>query len=176
MARIPYIDDDTMPVTMFAHEKAALSETRRANLYRALPVHRALAGQILATIDVLVKNGTLGIRLRELVILRVAARSHCAYEIHHHKRIAARGGISVPEIDAALLTGDDGVLPESERRLLRYVDALVIDVKAPGPLFDAVCDDLGVEKAVEVIHLVGFYMSLARFLETTEVDIESDNR
>ncbi|RKJ96288.1 carboxymuconolactone decarboxylase family protein [Alicycliphilus denitrificans] len=174
MARIPYIDDEAMPVTMFAHEKAAASETRRANLYRALPVHPALARQILATIDVLVKHGTLGIRLRELVILRVAARSRCAYEIHHHKRIAARGGLSAQEINAALLASDDGVLSEAERLLLRYVDALILDVKAPGPLFDAVRADLGLEKAVEVIHLVGFYMSLARFLETTEVDIESD--
>ncbi len=174
MARIPYIDDESMPVTMFSHENAAASKTRRANLYRALPNHPVLSGQIIATIDALVKNGTLGIRLRELVILRVGARSHCAYEVHHHRRIAARGGLTTQEIEAALLEADESVLVESERRVLRYVDALVIDVKAPAPLFDAIRLDLGVEKAIEIIHLVGFYMWLARFLETTEVDIESE--
>lgn len=174
MARIPYIDDTAMPITMFSHEKASASETRRANLYRALPNHPALATQILSMIDTLVKHGTLGIRLRELVILRVAARSHCAYEAHHHQRIAARGGMTAEEIDAALLLGDDSVLSSNKRRFLRFVDALIIDVKAPAPLFDAICADLGVEKTIEAIHLTGFYMSLARFLETTEVDIESD--
>lgn len=175
MALIPYFDDDSMPISMFSHEmEEGAKRKKRANLYRALPNHKLMAEYSLSMIEALVEKGLLGARLRELIILRVGARTHAAYELHHHRRIARNAGLTKEEIAAAVLEVDEVCLSDLERLVLRYVDFLIIDVKAPKDIFLAVIEELGVERALEILYLTGFYMLLSRFLETTEVEIESE--
>lgn len=71
------------------------------NALATLARHPDLAEVFLPFNTRLLLRSTLPPRLRELAILRVARRSGCAYEWAHHARIAAKAGLSEPEIEAA---------------------------------------------------------------------------
>src|SRR5690349_3569411 len=77
------------------------------NALATLARHPDLAAAFLPFNTRLLMRSTLPPRLRELAILRVARRSSCAYEWAHHARIAAKAGLSEPEIEAA---GDGKVI------------------------------------------------------------------
>src|SRR4051794_38625379 len=66
-------------------------------------------------------NSTLPARLRELVILRVAHRTGCAYEWTHHMRIAAKLGFTEVEIETA---GRGEATGELESLVLNAVEEL----------------------------------------------------
>ncbi|RYX91292.1 MAG: carboxymuconolactone decarboxylase family protein [Comamonadaceae bacterium] len=172
MARIPYIDSEAMPHSLFNSFKDGPPPTR-PNLYRALPNHPASAELLVETVKAISSRGKLDVRLRELVILRVAAHCNSAYEKHHHKRIGAQAGLTDEDMAAALREGGAGHLSAFEQAALAFTDAVVKDVKAPAALFLQMQSALGNELTVELVHLIGLYMMVARFLENFEVDIEA---
>ncbi len=171
-ARIPYIDSEAMPHTLFNSFKDGPPPTR-PNLYRALPNHPASAALLVDTVKAISSQGKLHVRLRELVILRVAGHCKSGYEIHHHKRIGAQAGLSEADIAAALREGSEAGLSGFEQAAMQFTDAVVVNVKAPEPLFRQMQAELGNEKTVELVHLIGLYMMVARFLENFEVEVET---
>src|SRR5690349_11926451 len=137
MARIPYIDSEAMPHTLF-NSFGGQAPPRRPNLYRALPNHPASAALLVDTVKAISSNGKLPVRWRELVILRVGALCGSAYELHHHRRIGRGAGLADAEIAAATGEGPEEGLAPFERTLLAFASAVVREVKAPAPLFEAV--------------------------------------
>jgi membrane-bound ClpP family serine protease len=65
------------------------------------------------------------------------------------------------------------VFTDLESRLIRFTDAVVRDVKAPAPLYEAVASLLSNKQLIEVLMTIGFYMLVSRFLENLEIDIEN---
>jgi alkylhydroperoxidase family enzyme len=160
-----------MPHTLFNSFGGKVPATR-PNLYRALPNHPASAQLLVDLVKAISSNGKLGVRQRELVILRVGAHCRSAYEIHHHRRIGAQNGLTPADISAALRETGDECFSPFEQTLMQFTDAVVEQVKAPEPLFTQVRDVLGDEKTVELVHLIGLYMMVARFLENFEITPE----
>ena len=114
--------------------------------------------------------------MRELVILRVGALCGSHYEVFQHRRVAARAGVPAAKIEVVLQnpTGDPAAdaFTTLELDVLRYTDAVVREVKAPAPLFDAVSAALPHRQLVELMMTIGFYMLVSRLLENLEVDLE----
>ena len=169
MARLPLIERDQLP-----DDLAELVKSRPdLNLYRILP-HSAPTARGFLTLGRAILNETsLDPKLRELAILRVGALSRAAYEIHQHRRVAASVGLTAAQIGAALQEGNDDCLDAFQRQVLRFVDAVVWQVKAPEHLYRPVADKLGPAGTCELLHTIGFYMLVSRFLENLEVDIET---
>src|SRR5262245_48840287 len=170
MARLPYVDPKTAPA-----EVRELLE----RLPVSLNVFRMMAH---AETDFrpLVQLGTsilgrqqLSARLRELTILRVATLSRARYEWVQHVPIAEATGATRAQIDA-LERGDIDAdcFDPAERRVLYFVTEVVRDVRASDATFGAVASQLSPREVVELLLTIGYYMMIARLLETTAVDLD----
>lgn len=168
MARLPLLEGDQLPADL----ARLVADRPPLNLYRILPWSVPTARGFLALGRAILNESSLDPRLRELAILRVGALSRAGYEVHQHRRVAASVGLGPQEIAAALQERDEHCLDAFQRELLQFVDAVVWQVKAPRHLYDAVATKLGAAGICELLHTIGFYMLVSRFLENLEVDIE----
>ena len=170
MARLPYVDPSTAP--------AEVGELL-ARLPVSLNVFRMMA-HAETNFRPLVQLGTtilgrqrLAPKLRELVILRVAALSPARYEWVQHVPIAEATG-ATPEQVAAIERGDveAACFDPLERLVLRFTTEVIRDVRASDTTFSALAATLSPREIVELLLAIGYYMMLARLLETTAVDLD----
>jgi alkylhydroperoxidase family enzyme len=172
MARLPYVDPTTasqdvryilerLPVPLLIFRMMAHAETNFRSLVR-------LGGDILG-------KQQLDGKLRELAILHVASLSKARYEWVQHVPIAKAAGVTGAQI-AAIEASDvvAACFSGREQLVLRFTDELVRDVRVSDPTFAAARGALSEREIIELILAVGFYMMIARLLETTGVDLESD--
>jgi alkylhydroperoxidase family enzyme len=112
-------------------------------------------------------------RLRELAILEIAHRSGSAYEWTQHVPIGKATGVSDDQI-AALGRGDPEAdcFDDVDRLVLRFTVEVVERVKASDAVFADMRRHFSPQEIVELILAIGFYMTVARLLETTEVDMD----
>jgi alkylhydroperoxidase family enzyme len=155
---------------------AELWDRRPLNLYRVIAHAKTAAPGFLALGRALLTESDLDPKLRELVVLRVGALSKASYEIYQHKRVGLSVGLSEEEIGAALRERPDDCLTDLARLILRFTESVVWEVKAPGPLYAAVASQLTERQMAELLLTIGFYMLVSRFLENTEVEIETTPR
>ena len=112
-------------------------------------------------------------KLRELAILRVAKLSKAPYEWVQHVPIGLAVGMSKEQI-AALDRGDAqaACFDEVEKLVLRFTDEVVRDVGCSDATFAAMAAKLSTRELVELVLAIGFYMTMARLMETFGIDIE----
>jgi alkylhydroperoxidase family enzyme len=103
----------------------------------------------------------------------VAALSSARYEWVQHVPIAKAAGASDAQV-AALERGaiDAPCFGAIERAVLRFTTEVVRDVRASDAAFTEVARDLSPREIVELVLTVGYYMMIARLLETTAVDLD----
>jgi 4-carboxymuconolactone decarboxylase len=171
VARIPYRDLATAPEDI----RELLGKLPPLNIFR-----------MLAHVDTFIRGfGRLGAailgdakldaRLRELVILRVGARSPAAYEWQQHVPIARATGATDDEI--AAIAAETPAAPSfgaREQALLRLTDELLVAPRASDAALAAMRAQFSDREVCEAVLTIGFYMMVARFLETTGVDLETD--
>lgn len=170
MARLPYVDPVTapepvretlarLPVSLNVFRMMAHAETDFAPLVR---LGTAILG-----------HQKLSSKLRELAILRVASLSAARYEWVQHAPIAEATGASKAEI-AAVERGDIEAecLAPLERSVLRFTTEVVQDVRASDPTFADLATRLTPQEIVELLITIGYYMLVARLLESTDVDMD----
>jgi alkylhydroperoxidase family enzyme len=170
MARLPYVDPatapeqvrqvlDALPVKLNVFRMMAHAETG----FRPLV---SLGGAILG-------RQQLSPKLRELTILRVATLSPARYEWVQHVPIARATGATDAQI-AALEKGeiDAACFDALERSVLRFTTEVLCDVRASDATFADLAGRLSAREVVELILTVGYYMMIARLLESTAVDLD----
>lgn len=172
MTRIPYPDLSAAPPKV----RELVATLPHLNIFRMLPHAETMLrgfGQLGAAI---LGRAMLDGRLRELAILRVAQRSPSAYEWQQHVPIARACGASDAEIEA-LQRGDveAACFGERERVLLRLTDELLVRARASDETLRGMRACFSDRELCEAILTVGYYMMVARFLETTGVDLETSN-
>jgi alkylhydroperoxidase family enzyme len=111
-------------------------------------------------------------QLREIAILRVGFLSKASYEVHQHKRVARNVGLSDVKIAALESYPQSAVFSPLEKLVIRYTDEVVANVKAPDALFNELLALLDHRRMAELTLTIGFYMTVSRFLENFEVEIE----
>lgn len=168
MPRIPYFDLTKAP----AEITDPLGSRPPLNIYRMLAHATSAAPGFLKLGGALLRESELDPKLRELAILRVGALSHAGYEVHQHKRIAARVGLPEEKIAAISSGPESGVFTSLEQSILRFTDEVVQKVKAPDTMFADLLAQLGNRQMTELVLTIGFYMMVCRFLENFEVEIE----
>ena len=167
MTRIPYVDWNEMEPRL----ASLFADRPRLNLYRALANSPATA-EAFVNLGAAMRSGSLDPKLRELVILRVGALSSAGYEVHQHRQVARREGLSEEKVAAAVMEGPVDVLDAHETQVMALVDAVVASVKAPAHLYEAVAARSSSQQMIDLLMLIGFYMMVCRFLENAEIDIE----
>lgn len=116
-------------------------------------------------------EGHLAPRLREMVILRVAKRVRCPYELAQHARIAAQVGLS--PLDERSAIGDPDDLAPDDRYCLRLVDELLSTDMVCDDVWRDACSVLTPQQTLELVLLVGYYRMFAGYLNACQVELES---
>ncbi len=166
MSRIPLI-----AVAEMTEEQHAQYDRFPSNLTRGLLLlNPRLAGALPNLANALRASG-LDPKIREAVILRVAALQGSAYERMQHLEQAKKVGWSDGEIAAI---EDLGALPENRflTPVLAFVDACVAGPAIPDNTFAAAKEVLLDRDLATVIVLVGHYMLVARFVGILQIELD----
>jgi alkylhydroperoxidase family enzyme len=170
VARLPYVDIATASDEV----RTALGAFPPLNIFRMLAHAETLLRGFGQLGGAILGRASLDPRLRELIILRVGARSPAPYETQQHVPIARATGASDDEIAAAGRAElDANVLGPRERALLRLTDELLVWPRASDATLAEVRAHFPDREVCEAILTIGYYMMVARFLETTGVDLET---
>ena len=170
MARLPLIDPattsgdirasfDRMPVVLNIFRMMAHAE---ANFIPAMRfANSILHRQKLSHVN------------RELLILQVAQRERGEYEWRQHVPIALGVGVTQRQIDC-IEQGktEDAAFSPAEKALLAFGREVIENVRVSAPAFAAMRRHFSEQEVVESILAIGFYMTMARLTEATEVDLD----
>lgn len=166
MSRLPFPDPADVP------ESAARQVGRfPLNLTRMLLHVPEAVGPYIDLAFAILKRGPLDPKVRELVILRVAALSGSDYERTQHLPAARKAGASEAEIASADSGHPAGLTPDLALAF-RFAEECARDVRVSRATVDEAKGRFSPAEIAELTLLVGFYMMTARFLETMGVDPE----
>ena len=143
-----------------------------SNLSRALLVTEDRLAGALPNLANALRSSELSGKLREAVILRVAALSHNAYERMQHLGQAHKAGWDDANIEV-IERGDTQKLPLDVAAALRFVDQVVKAATVSDSVFADARSHLSDREIATVILLVGHYMMVARFTGILEVELDS---
>ena len=112
-------------------------------------------------------------RHRELLILRTAWRCRSDYEWGQHVRMAHGAGLTDAEITAVTGDLDAAAWSATEAALLLVVDELIDDHTVAPSTWATLAREFDEPHLIEVLLLVGSYISLAGFLNAVGVEREA---
>jgi 4-carboxymuconolactone decarboxylase len=129
-------------------------------------------------VDELFDSPTFSLRMREVVILRVAHLQGSRYELAQHVGIARGAGLTEQQINAIIDTDDlDGAgFSRTERAVLDVVTELCGTHRLADDSFAAARAALGDEALTELLMLVSCYYGLALVLNAVDLDVDAGAR
>jgi alkylhydroperoxidase family enzyme len=170
MAKLPYVDPATAP----AHVRDVLERLPvKLNIFRMMAHAETNFRPLLRLGSSILAEQKLNARLRELAILRVAKMSPAEYEWVQHVPIAKMVGATDEEI-AAIDRGEVEAkcLDADAQLVLRFTTEVVRDARPSDSTLDAAKARFSAQEIVELVLAIGFYMTMARLMETTGIDID----
>jgi 4-carboxymuconolactone decarboxylase len=117
-------------------------------------------------------HGVLPDAVRELVILRIAARQRYGYEWSHHQRPAKLAGLTQDTIDALTAGRIPGDLPDASQAALEAADAVVANRSIPADVQRRFVDVHGNAAIVELVALCGLYAIMGYMVTAFDIDVE----
>lgn len=142
------------------------------NVFLTLAWHPMLLARFNAFAGTFFRFGRLSASERELIILRVASRARCAYELAQHVELARQAGLSDATMLAVLEQPGAPQLNSGERLLLQFTDA----VFEKGRVEDSLWRQLGARydeaQLLELISVVGFYRYAADLMNVIGIEPE----
>ena len=168
MLRLPYPDPSHVPESV----RAILAKRPPRNVFRMLSHAPALVPGLMELTGAILYHAKLDPSLRELAILRAGHLCGSAYEVTQHRKIGLAVGLALEKIDGTACDADPALYSERELLVLRMAEQVVRKVKADDALFAATVKELGSEKTMELLIIIGTYVLLAQVLENAEVELE----
>ena len=156
---------------MYKVDFAALSPQ---GLMRGLANHPRLFGNLMAIGGTIIYRTSLDARLRELAILRTAARTRSEYEWGMHV-VHFRESCRLTDAELASLQHGapaDSLWSETEALVLRVVDELHDTSTLSDTTWARVQEEFGSTAIVELMVTVGNYHLLAFFLNACRIPLE----
>jgi alkylhydroperoxidase family enzyme len=117
-------------------------------------------------------SGTLPDEVRELVIVRYAARRRIGYEWSHHQRPARLAGVDEAVVDEVTAGGIPAALPDATRAALEAVDAVVAGRSIPSSVQERVVAGLGLAGVVEIVAVCGLYALMGYMVTAFDIAVE----
>jgi 4-carboxymuconolactone decarboxylase len=117
-------------------------------------------------------HGVLPDAVRELVILRFAARQRYGYEWSHHQRPAKLAGLDQSTIDALTAGLIPDTLPDASQAALEAVDAVVTKRSIPAEVQQRFVEVHGTAGIVELVALCGLYGIMGNMVTAFDIELE----
>jgi AhpD family alkylhydroperoxidase len=146
---------------------------RPPHIFTTLARHRGLFRRWLWFAGALMPGGKLPRRDSELVILRVADNTGCAYEWGHHERLGQRAGLSAEEVERVRSGPDAPGWTPRQQLLLRAADEMYAAGQIGDELWASLAAELDERLLIELCLLIGHYEMLAMTLNTLRVQPEA---
>jgi 4-carboxymuconolactone decarboxylase len=160
--------------------KAALEKGDLPALEALLPVavttplrHPRLAGRFMAYSGVLLREGTLQPRWRELLILRTLWRTGFHYEWLWHVHMSPRHNINSAEVEAVTEGAGAPGWTSLEADLLEAADQLIDRYTISDQTWSALAAQLDEQQLIEVPYVVGTYTCLAMAFKSFRLQPEA---
>lgn len=135
-----------------------------------LMLHAPAVGSALSALGEAIRFGSsLDARTREIAILTVGASRRSTYEVWAHERVALATGFDIDEVRALV---EQRWQPADEREAVVYqvTAALANGGTVDSPTTARLVAALGDAGAVELVTLVGYYLSLAQLMQVFGVE------
>lgn len=116
-------------------------------------------------------GGELAPRVREVVILAVAAHRRSAYEWYAHSAIATSLGLTAPELEALRTATVPDSLSAVEQLAVAVATELLTRRSLDDTAFDGARDQLGLSGFGELVALVAYYDGLALSMAAWQVGL-----
>ena len=170
MARLPLIDPET---TSGDIRKSFDRMPVKLNIFRMMAHAEANFIPAMRFANSILHRQKLSHVNRELLILQVAQRQQGVYEWRQHVPIALGVGVTQKQIDG-IEQGkyEDTAFNPAEQALLAFGRDVIDNVRVAAPVFAAMRQHFSEQEIVESILAIGFYMTMARLTEATEVDLD----
>ena len=167
MTRIPYVDPATAPDPV----RRLLESLPPLNIFRLVANAETVVRPWGAYGLALLAETKVDPVLREIAILRVAALTPGAeYEWVQHEQIARDLGATQEQIEGARtgegLDGDDALVA-------RFTEQVVRDASPDDETFAAASRRFDAQELVELLLVIGQYMTLARVMATAQIDLDA---
>jgi alkylhydroperoxidase family enzyme len=130
---------------------------RVLNIFKTLANHPALAKRWMVFATYILGKSTLGVRERELVILRIGFLCRAGYEWGQHVLIARQAGMSEEEIRSARTGPQTPGLAPLDRLLLQATDELHSDAHISDETWSGLSEHLTTQQMMDLVFTVGQY-------------------
>jgi 4-carboxymuconolactone decarboxylase len=117
-------------------------------------------------------SNTLGLRERELAVLRTGYLCQSGYEWAQHVRIAREMGFSNAEIDAVKIGATADNWSSEDAAILRACDELHSDQFVSDDTWRLLCGFLGEQQRMDLVFTVGQYTLVSMFLNSFGVPLD----
>jgi 4-carboxymuconolactone decarboxylase len=171
--RIPFIGEVGPDVEELLG-KTLLRDGRPLNIFRTLGHHPRLLKRFNLFGGLLLTEGLLPAREREIVILRVGWRSGSVYEFGQHTLIGRSVGLTDDEIGRiASDPGSDGAgWNELDGLLVSFADELCATNDVSDATWAALEGHFGPAELVELLVVAGFYRLVSGYLRSARVPLD----
>lgn len=143
------------------------------HIFTTLARHRGLFRRWLWFAGGLMPGGKLPRRDSELVILRVADNTGCAYEWGHHERLGQRAGLSAEEVERVRSGPDAPGWSSRQQLLLRAADEMHAEGEIGDELWSRLAAEFDDRLLIELCLLIGHYEMLAMTLKSLRIQPEA---
>ena len=169
MAQLSYPDPNQIPEPL-AGMLAAIPGVAAIDMLAHSPV---LAEQFLRLAHAQFSALELPERVRELVILSVAAKGRCEFEYQQHIPISAVAGVE-PALRQAIWdrTLDPASLPDAENVLIGFVTDVLNRPRVSARRFAALQRFYPPRQIIEILHLIGFYWGFGRVCTVLDIEVQ----
>jgi 4-carboxymuconolactone decarboxylase len=170
MSRIPLAEIDSQPEPV----REWMERRGNLNVFRLLANAPNVFAGWTQMVDELFASPTFNLRMREVIILRVAHLQGSRYELGQHVGIAKRAGLTEQEIDAILDAGDvdSAGFSDTERAALDVVTELCNTHHLSDDSFATAQKVFGDEALTEMLMLVSCYYGLALVLNAADIEVD----
>ena len=168
MSRIPLVDTEQM-----SDRQRRQYERFPSNLTRGLLLTDQRLSEALPNLANALRASLLDAKLREAVIMRVAALNANAYEQMQHAGEVRKVGWSEAEV-AAITAGDLAKLPDDAAAVLAFTQQTISAGQVTDCTFAEVQRFLEPRDIATVILLIGHYMMVARFTAILQIELDAE--
>ncbi len=174
MSRISLLEDFPAEAADFVGRVQRQRRGTLLKLYKALLHSPPLAESWFSHMNAVRWGSTLPGRLRELIIIRIAAIHAAAYVTRQHvPALAEADGVSLAECEALKDWRHCAGFNDAERAALAYCDGVTTGVHVADDVFDALRPHYSERQIVELTVLIGTYNMHVRVVEALEIAPET---
>lgn len=142
------------------------------NIFKTLARHPDLLRRWLVFANHVLGKSTLGVRERELAILRIGYLCRSGYEWGQHVEVARRAGMSDDEIRTAKTGPFTPGLSELDRLLLTAVDELHGDAHVSDATWQGLSKHFTTQQLMDLVFTVGQYNLVSMVLNSLGVQLD----